>query len=212
MFRRAVVYLLAAAMAVSIMGCGCGTTNENDTTVENTPPETTFEAEDTTQGAEELSTEENTEDNVQQAGDEAGNTAAGTIGTILLEDFHTRKAEAPQMTAQEMADNILTNSIIQFQGSTMPVEEGLLTGFGNAEITGFKEGVMFAPMIGSIPFVGYVFSLNEDTDAAAFVQTLKDNADPRWNICTEAEETVVENVDDMVFFLMCPRQFDEPTE
>ena len=67
---------------------------------------------------------------------------------------------------------------------------------------------MFAPMIGSIPFVGYVFTLEEGADAAAFMQTLTDNADPRWNVCVEADETVVENADNMVFFVMCPAQFE----
>ena len=41
------------------------------------------------------------------------------------------------------------------------------------------------------------------------MQTLTDNADPRWNVCVEAEETVVENADNMVFFVMCPAQFEE---
>ena len=41
------------------------------------------------------------------------------------------------------------------------------------------------------------------------MQTLTDNADPRWNVCVEAEETVVENSDNMVFFVMCPAQFEE---
>ena len=107
-----------------------------------------------------------------------------------------------------MADAILALDMIQFEGATMPVEEGLLTGFNNAEIKGFKEGVMFAPMIGSIPFVGYVFTLAEETDSSAFVQLLEENADPRWNICTEAEETVVDSTGDMVFFVMCPMQFE----
>ena len=62
----------------------------------------------------------------------------------------------------------MSNSIIQFMGGTMPVEPGLLTGFGNTEITGFKEGVMFAPMIGTIPFVGYVFVLEDGVAASDF--------------------------------------------
>ena len=35
---------------------------------------------------------------------------------------------------------------------------------GRLQIKGFKEGVMFAPMIGVIPFVGYVFDLADGTD------------------------------------------------
>ena len=38
---------------------------------------------------------------------------------------------------------------------SMPVEEGYLAGF-EVEIKGFKKGVTFGPMIGTIPFVGYI--------------------------------------------------------
>ena len=98
---------------------------------------------------------------------------------------------------------------LPIDGEVTPVEPGLLMGFGNDEITGFAEGVMFAPVIGTIPFVGYLFRLDAGTDGDAFVQTLKDQANPRWNICTEADETVVRREGDVVFFVMCPQSMDE---
>ncbi|MBR5782685.1 MAG: hypothetical protein IKY33_00495 [Clostridia bacterium] len=143
---------------------------------------------------------------------EGGETNSGetenaevTVGSTLLADF---KAKADG-TAQEIAEGLLENEIIQFMGAAMPVEQGLLTGFGETEIKGFKEGVMFAPMIGTIPFVGYIFTLEEGTDVETFKTTLKDNANLRWNICTTAEELVVENEGDKVFFLMCPKSFEQ---
>ena len=63
--------------------------------------------------------------------------------------------------------------------------------------------------MGTIPFVGYVFELEDGVDADAFMKTLTDNADPRWNICTEAEETTVGNKGDKVFFVMSPKVFEE---
>ena len=90
-----------------------------------------------------------------------------------------------------------------------PIEAGLLMGFDNAEITGFQEGVMFGPMMGTIPFVGYIFVLEDGADVDGFVQTLEDNANLRWNICTEAEEMVAEADGNHVFFLMCPKNFEE---
>ncbi len=132
-----------------------------------------------------------------------------TVGQTLLADFKAKVEENAEATAQELADGLVTNEIIPFMGMAMPVEQGLLMGFGNAEINGFEEGVMFAPNIGTIPFLGYVFTLADGTDAEAFVKTLQDNADPRWNICTEAEETVVDFVGNKVFFVMCPSQFEE---
>jgi hypothetical protein len=68
---------------------------------------------------------------------------------------------------------------------------------------------MFAPMIGSIPFVGYVFTLSDDADVESFVTLLSENADPNWNICTEADETVIESAGNKVFFVMCPTSLEE---
>lgn len=128
-----------------------------------------------------------------------------TVGETLLEDFKSDSTGTPQ----EIADRLFTNEVIQFMGSTMPVEEGLLSGFDNTEIKGFEEGVMFAPNIGSIAFVGYIFELSDDTDIDEFKKTLKDSANLRWNICVEAEELIVENEGNKVFFLMCPKSLEQ---
>lgn len=130
--------------------------------------------------------------------------APTTVGTKLLADFKTLTDKTPQ----EIADALLTNEVIQFMPATMPVEPGFLNGFNN-EITGFEEGVMFGPAIGTIPFVGYVFKLADGADVDAFVATLEENANLRWNICTEAEEMVCEAVGNTVFFVMCPTTFEE---
>lgn len=199
MIKKIITFMLSIALVANLVACGCGATKENDGAQNNT--QQNLEVEDST-----LVQEEENTDAVEENNDNA--VSGETLGYMLVEEFHVIKAENPEITAEEMANTILANPIIQFEGATMPVEAGLLTGFGNAEITGFKEGVMFAPMIGSIPFVGYVFTLEDDTDVDAFTQTLKENADPRWNICTEAEETVIEKADNMVFFVMCPSQFE----
>ena len=198
--KRFLVLMLSALIAANLVACGCGTTNNgndvtNEGTVENAPAAA---PEDTP--AEMPIPEENEEITNEVTGE--------TVGTVLANEFHSIKVETPDITAQEMADAILANPMIQFGGAAMEVEEGILSGFGNTEIKGFKEGVMFAPMISSIPFVGYVFTLEDGADVDAFMQTLEENADPRWNICTEAEETVVEKADSMVFFVMCPSQFE----
>lgn len=123
---------------------------------------------------------------------------------ILLADFQERAAANPDITAEEMAIGLMENEIILFGPSTNPVEPGLLNGFGNAEITGFSQGVMFGPMISVIPFVGYIFVVDEATDVEQFKANLQANANLRWNICTEADEMVVGNEGNMVFFVMSP--------
>lgn len=132
--------------------------------------------------------------------------AGQTVGQTLLAAF---KADSTG-TAQEIADRLISNEIIQFMGGAMPIEEGLLSGFDNTEIKGFKDGAMFAPMMSSIAFVGYVFELEDGADVDAFKTTLKDSANLRWNICVEAEELIVENEGNKVFFIMCPKSFEQP--
>ena len=130
---------------------------------------------------------------------------AQTVGAVLLNDFKKN----PEGTAQEIAERIIGNEIIPFMGGANPIEPGFLAGFDNVEITEFKEGCMFGPMMGTIPFVGYIFVLEDGADVDAFVTTLKDNANLRWNICTEAEELTVESEGNTVFFLMSPKKFEE---
>ena len=129
-----------------------------------------------------------------------------TVANTLMSDF---KSIAKSQNAESIANQLIANKIIPFMPAVMPVEEGLLNGFGDAEITGFKEGAMFGPMIGSIPFIGYVFELKDETDVDQFISTLKSNADLQWNICTKAEEMEVCSVDKKVFFVMCPKYFEE---
>ena len=208
MMKRFLVTILSVAMAANLVACGCGAANDSNNNVETEQGAVMEEDPTMNQPA---AAPEDTPDEMPtpEVGEETGNEVSGdTVGNMLAQEFHALKAENAEITAQEMADAILANPMIQFQGAAMPVEEGLLSGFGNTEITGFNSSVMFAPMIGSIPFVGYVFTLDEGADVDAFMQTLKDNADPRWNICVEAEETVAENADNMVFFVMCPSQFE----
>lgn len=129
-----------------------------------------------------------------------------TPAGILAKDFKNRVTENPSISAEDLANAIIGNEIIPFGPAVMPVEPGYLNGF-SAEITGFDTGAMFGPMIGSIPFIGYIFTVSGDVDA--FVSTLKSNADLRWNICTQADEMVCEAKGNTVFFVMSPASFDE---
>lgn len=139
-----------------------------------------------------------------------GEATGETVGTTLLGVFNELVAdEAAGHDALTIADKLITHESILFSGGSMEIEEGYLSGFNNYEVTGFEQGAMFAPMIGSIPFIGYVFILPEDADVDAFMTGLKDNADLRWNICVEADEMICEANGNTVFFLMCPASFEE---
>lgn len=131
-----------------------------------------------------------------------------TVGNTLLSDFKAKAGS--HSSAVSLAEALSANSAIANIGcGAMAVEPGFLTGFDNAEIKGFKEGAMFAPMIGTIPFVGYVFTLENGVNASEFISTLKSSANLRWNICTSADEMVTGSSGNKVFFVMSPKSFDE---
>ena len=131
--------------------------------------------------------------------------APKTVGNTLLAAF---KANAGG-SALSVAESLSSNSVIKVPVGAMEIEPGYLTGFDNTEITGFKEGAVFMPMIGTIPFVGYVFTLENAADAPAFISKLKSAANLRWNICTSADEMVAGSSGNKVFFVMCPTEFSE---
>ena len=161
--------------------------DESDSTTETTKPETKPEA-------------TKPEGETTQQGNQ-------TVGNILLADFKSKVAGADSMLS--LAESLIAHDMIPFMGGANEIEPGLLAGFGNTEIKGFKSGASFGPMMGTQPFIGYVFELESGADVNAFISTLKSNADLRWNVCTEAEEMVAGNVGNKVFFVMCPKQFEE---
>ena len=128
-----------------------------------------------------------------------------TVGNTLLAAF---KANSGGSTLS-VAESLSANPAIKVPVGAMAIEPGYLTGFDNTEIKGFKEGAVFMPMIGTIPFVGYVFTLENAADAPAFIANLKSAANLRWNICTSADEMVAGSAGNKVFFVMCPTSFEE---
>ncbi|MCQ2558989.1 MAG: hypothetical protein MJ135_07710 [Oscillospiraceae bacterium] len=131
---------------------------------------------------------------------EAPSAGSASLGSALLEVFRAEAGSAASV--KELAEKLGAASD-KADGPALMIDdaaEGYLPGF-TQDVTGFKSGAAFLPMIGSIPYAGYVF---EAEDPAAFLEGLKEIADPRWNICTEAEETVCEIVGSYVLFAMLP--------
>lgn len=196
--RKLLAVVLVTSMVISMTACGA----KKDDNKETTAQQTTTAAENNDANA----SDDVAQDDTQSDAQNDANTG-DTIGASIISDFKTKVSDG--MSTEELANALCENPVLVFGPATMPVEEGLLNGFDNAEITGFSEGTMFAPMIGSIPFVGYVFQVKDDVNVDDFMATLKESANLRWNICTEADEMVVEKSGQTVLFVMCPSQFEE---
>ena len=189
--KKFLALLLAAVMLLSMAACGTKT------------PEVTDPAPQVTDPAPEVT---DPTDEIVETPDEPA--ATGTVGETLLATFKANSTG----TAEEIANAVISDPIIQFMGMATPINTTdfeFLSGLGEAKIE-YEEGAMFGPMIGTIPFIGYIFKLAEGTDVEAFKTTLEENANLRWNICTAAEELVIENEGNTVFFLMCPASFEQP--
>lgn len=167
--------------------------NENNTTV-------SVESEQTTE-----TTQEN------KVVEIAPEVAENTAGSALWNEFITAVKENPELTAVELSDKLSANPVIQFMAGAMETQPGYLAGFSE-EITGFESGATYGPMMGSIAFVGHIFKLAEDADVNAFIENLKSKADPRWNICVEADYVQAGAYGNTVYFLMYPASMDEASE
>lgn len=215
--RKNFMVILAASMVMAMSGCASSsstqetTTAETTTTVADTTAATT-EAETTvTETTEEITTvEDTTEEDAPVASDENPDVDDSDIDNPGDSDEvecnaekigEVFKAEVANTTdIQALAEKLSAYEVCGFDCGTLEVEEGFLNGF-SAEISGFTKGIQFGPWIGSVPFIGYVF---ETEDAEALKEALDTNADPRWNICTEAKEKLILSEGNIVFFTMCP--------
>ncbi len=190
--KKIIALLACLAMLLSMAACG---TTTPDATEPTTEPITEPATEPATDPVEDVTEPAATE---------------GTVGETLLAAFKANSTG----TAEEIANAVIGNPIIPFMGMAMainPVDFEFLSGLGEAKFE-YQEGAMFGPMIGTIPFIGYIFKLADGADVEAFKTSLEENANLRWNICTAAEELVIENEGNTVFFLMCPATFEQPEE
>jgi len=126
-----------------------------------------------------------------------------TLGETLKAQFEEEVKKSTDCLT--IATAISENKAIEFDVMAMEVSEGYLSGF-EGEITGFNKGAVCAALMMGQPFIVYVFEVD---DAAAFLSKLEGVADPRWNICTEAGETVTATSGNLVFFAMCPGAEEE---
>lgn len=201
--KKLFALILSAAMLLSF--AACGGKGEGETEPEITVPTVTEEAvDDMNQPAAPGEGPEMPVVDTPAVDGDAPATDGNSAAQVLLNVFYDEMAKNSAASAEELANAVIAHESIQFMPMVMPVEEGFLTGFDDYEVKGFAEGAAFAPGIGTIPFVGYIFKLADGADVEAFKADLEANANLRWNICTAAEEMVCENVGNTVFFLMCP--------
>ena len=124
----------------------------------------------------------------------------------FVDMFHTLLKEDPDASAQIIAEYMTSHQKVTAM-QAIKAEPGALTGFGDyenaAEVRGFAEGAGLIPDLSPNPFIGYVFRLDDGADTAAFVQMLKEKANPAWNVCIRTNTVITETDGSAVLFMMC---------
>lgn len=188
--KKVFSFILALAMVLALASCS---------QKQETPTASTLPAAASSEPAPDVS---------DSIADTSTAPAEGTPAQVLAAAFRDYVNSGAVYACESVAGELVQNeAIASLDCVVSEVQAGYLNGFTD-EIDDFSEGVMFAPMIGSIPFVGYVFQVEEDEDVTEFMNELKQYADLRWNVCTEADEMVCENVGNTVLFVMSPASFD----
>ncbi len=116
---------------------------------------------------------------------------------VLSEDL-TKVLEKIYETAD--LDEEFRASLEYYQ--TVELNEENVQGYlGDTDIK-FTEGLSSAPMMSAIPYELVLLKLDENSDVDAVKAEIKENANPRKWVCVEAEEVIVESIDNTVLFVM----------
>lgn len=127
-----------------------------------------------------------------------------TIAITLRDQFNEEIKNDKDL--ESVANKLAKNDAIKVMLNVETMgKKDYISGF-KTEIKDFKSAVTIRPMISTIPFIAYIFEVEKPEE---FAEKLKSNADLRWNVCTEADELEVSVVDNYVFIVMSPKNFDE---
>lgn len=210
MKKTLAIILAALLLSASFVACETKNDNNEETTDAATNEVVTKDDAATEAPTEEITTEEVTTEAPGPSDEELA--AAANLEEIAKslvvkyadftgarDTYDSYMAELPEeerISYEEFASTML---------AVMPVdltaEEVWLQGIPTIP-AGISEAVCYQPMMMGQAFIGYVFRVAEGTDVETFKKELKENADPRWNICTMANTTVCESFGNVVYFSM----------
>ena len=96
------------------------------------------------------------------------------------------------------------DSLADYDSGEIPSESAEYL-IGTTDVA-YDESFYSMPLMNVVPYQCILLRLPEGTDMETAKQTLVDHADPRKWVCVEAESVIVENVGDVVLFVMADSQ------
>lgn len=199
--KRIIGGVLVVVMIFSLVASITGCTNAKKT--ESTTPPTIEETIESTEDTVEKVTEESIEDATEEVTESVEETEIvknpDSVSEKELKEAISAELDK-SIFIKEALLNVSNSGLLPFDCIVEDAPEDFLPGFTN-KVNGYHEAAMMAPIIGSHPFIVYLF-LADDVDALK--TDLMREADPRWNICTEATVVVCEEYGEIVLFAMLP--------
>lgn len=133
-----------------------------------------------------------------------------TAAVLLTSCGKTDKKEAELVgPLSEVMDSLYENadlpqdfrdSLADFSTGEIPAESAEYL-IGTTEVA-YEESYFSVPMMNAVAYQCILLRLPEGADVDAAKQTIADHADPRKWVCVEAESVIVENVGNVVLFIM----------
>ncbi|MGN1473698.1 MAG: hypothetical protein ACI4WZ_06460 [Eubacteriales bacterium] len=187
--------LFTAALSACADGTPVGTSGASDPTGTTLSPETTDPAEAT------IPEEEM------------------TAAEILQAYFHRIVKENPDGDTQKLANFLLLHRFFDAMQTTVITqsrpEDGELTLPGLKEgffLSGYDSVTRIRPFDFSVPFVGYLFALENGENAEEFCGLLTENADLSFLKDVEGMKCAAESEGKLVFFVLCSEEIRTEAE
>lgn len=190
--KKIFALVIAGLMVLSFAACG---DKEEETTTAAADETTTAASEETTIA------DETTEGTDASAGE-------ASVADTFAEAFKTVAAKGG--SAYDIASELGTTVTVPVMLMPMDMTEAEgLQGFNEGfKFEGYEEVAQLSPMIGTIPFMSFVFKLSADADVEAFADSVEEYANPAWNVCTSADDVVVVAEGSYVYLVMAPASFE----
>ena len=117
----------------------------------------------------------------------------GSCADIMNQVYETAELDADLKEAMNYYETITVND----------ENEGYILGTDEVD---YIDSAYSAPMMSSVAYQCVVLRLEPDEDVTLAKQELIDHADPIKWVCVEAEAVVVENVGDVILYVMADQQ------
>lgn len=138
---------------------------------------------------------------------------------LCLAGCGKKKEKNLEGTCAEILDKVYANAdfdqefrdSMEYYESFTIDEENAEYIIGTADVK-YTDSICSVPLMNATPYQCILLRVAEGQDMGQVKKTIEENADPRKWICVQAESTIVDNIGDMVLFIMAEKPIADAVE